>query len=119
MRVPEIENLVQQFINEDEIVLDSLLVHFAEIRPSNAIDKTMQKLKDQRCIRIDLGDGDNVNVVSLDVEEGRAAESRDGRANVGGGEDVDAKDIGNGSFEVVSVQTRDENLALLIEDEDS
>ena len=53
------------------------------------------------------------------MEKRRASERGDRGTNIGGGKDVDSKDIGNGTFKVVSVESRDEDLTLLIEDKDS
>ena len=79
----------------------------------------MQKLKHHRRIGIDLCHSNNINIISLDMEERRGPERRDRRPDVRRGKDVDPEDIGDGPFEVVAVQPRDQNLAFLVEDEDA
>ena len=61
---------IQQLINKNKIILNALLIHLPKISPSNPIHKPIQKLKDQRGISVDLRHSDNINIVSLDVEEG-------------------------------------------------
>lgn len=113
------EYTIQQLINQDKIILDALLIHLPKIRPSNPIDQPIQKLKHKRRIRIDLCDGNNVDVLAFDVEECGGAKGCDWRPDVGGGEDLDAEDVGDGALQVMAVQPRDQHFAFLVEDEDA
>lgn len=55
----------------------------------------------------------------LDMAEGGRAQGQDGRADLGIGDDLDAKDVGQTRTAVVAKGTEDEILAFLVEDEDS
>ena len=115
----EWEDAIKQLVDKHKVVLHALLVQLAKVRAANAVDKAVEELEDTGGVGVDLCDGDNVDVVALDVEEGGGAERRDGRADVGRGQDLDAEDVGDRALEVVAVQPRDQHLALLVEDEDA
>lgn len=109
---------IQELINEDEIVLDSLLIEFAKVTATK-LDQAVEKLEDERSIGVALGDGHQVDILMLDMAEGGASQGQDGRANLGVGDDLDSKDIGETWAAVVSKGAKDEVFALLIEYEDS
>ena len=48
-----------------------------------ATDEPVQELEDDCCVGIALRDGDNVDILVLDMAEGRRAQSQYGRANLG------------------------------------
>ena len=109
---------VQQFVNKDKVVLDSFLVELAKIAPTE-LDQPVEKLKDQGGIGVALGNGNQVDVLVLDMAEGGAAEGQDGRPDLGVGNDLDAEDVGEAGAAIVAKGAEDEVLALLVEDEDS
>jgi hypothetical protein len=83
------------------------------------LDQAVQKLKDQSGIGVALCDGDDEDVLVLDMAECGGTESQDGRADQRVGDDLDAEDIGETRAAVVAEGAKDEVLALLIEDEDT
>lgn len=116
--VSKVEDLVQQLVYQDKVVLDSLLVKLAKVCLSQAY-QTVQKLKDECGIGIALGDGDQVDILVLDMAEGGGAQGEDGRADLGIGNDLDAEDVGKSRAAVVAECAKYEVLTLLVEDEDS
>lgn len=107
---------IQELVNQDEIVLDGLLVELAKVATAE-LDQAIKELEDERSVRVALGDGDNVDVLVLDMAERGAAEGEDGRADLGVADDLDAEDIGEARAAVVAKRAEDKVLALLVEDE--
>lgn len=66
--IPKVEQLVQQFVYDDEIVAYALLFDFLEILVHDAHD-LVQKHEDQHDVGVFLGRGHDVQVVTLDVRE--------------------------------------------------
>jgi hypothetical protein len=118
LRVPKIQNLIQQLIDQYEVVLYSLLVEFAEVSLSQS-NQTIQKFKDQRRIGIALCYGDQIDVLVFDMAKGGGAKGENGRAHLRVGDDLYTEDIGKSRAAVVTEGAKDEVLTLLIEDEDS
>ena len=69
---------IQQLIYEHKVVLHCLLVEFAKVALPKA-DKPVQELEDDCSIGIAFRDGRNVDILVLDMAEGGAAESEQGR----------------------------------------
>ena len=113
-----IRRTIEQLINEDKVVLDSLLVELGKVGATQ-LDQTIQKLKDQSSIGVALCDGNNEDVLVLDMAEGGRTKSQDGGADQRVGNDLDAEDIGESRAAVVAEGAKDEVLALLVEDEDA
>lgn len=109
---------VEQLVDEHEVVLNGLLVELAKVAPPQ-LDEAVEELEDQGGIGVALGDGDEVDVLVLDVAEGGAAEGEDGRPDLGVRDDLDAEDVGETGPAVVPKGAEDEVLALLVEDEDA
>ena len=69
MRVAIIHHLIEQFIHNDEVVADGLLLYILEVAFED-VDEGVEEGEDQDCVVILLGDGDEVEVVVLvEVEE--------------------------------------------------
>jgi hypothetical protein len=109
---------VEKLVNKDEVVLNSLLIELPKVAPPQ-LDEAVEELEDQGGIGIALGDGDEVDVLMLDMAEGGAAEGQDGRTNLRVRDDLDAENIGEARSAVVPEGTEDEVLALLIEDQNA
>lgn len=118
LRVPEVENLVQQLIHQHKVVLHSLLIELAKVGLAQA-HEPIEELKDQGGIRVTLGHRHEVDVLVLDMAEGGRAKCEDGRAHLGVGNDLYAEDVGEARAAVVAEGAKDEILTLLIEYEDS
>lgn len=69
MRVPKVEDLIQQLVDQHKVVFDSLLVEFAKISLPQAY-QAVQELEDEGGIGIALGDGDQIYIFVLDMAEG-------------------------------------------------
>lgn len=93
---------VQEFVNKNKVVLDCLLVEFAEITSAN-VDNAVTEFKDEGCIGVPTAHSNNVKVLVANVEEGSRAEGDDGRAHVCVGNDLDAKYISNRSSIVINI----------------
>lgn len=118
MGVSKVENLVEQLIDKDKVVLDSLLIELAKVGLAQP-DKAVKKLKDKGGIGVALGDSYQIDVLVLDMAKGGGAQGQDGGADLCIGNDLDAEDIGQAWAAVVAESAKDEVLALLIEDEDA
>lgn len=116
--IAEVDNLVEQLVNKDEVVLDGLLVKLAKVAATQ-LDQAVQEFEDKSSIGIALGDGHQIDVLVLDMAEGGAAESENGRADLGVADDLDSEDVGESGAAVVSEGAKDQVLAFLVEDEDS
>ena len=106
---------IQQLVNKHKVVLDGLLIELPKI-PSPQPNQPIQEFKHQRSIGIALGDSDQVDVLMLDMAEGRGAESEDGGADLGVGDDLNAEDVGEAGAAVVAEGAEDEVFAFLVED---
>lgn len=106
LRVAEVDDLVEKFVDEDEVVLDGLLVELAKVSATQ-LDQTVQEFEDERSIGIALGDGHQVDVLVLDMAECRTAEGQNGRANLSVADDLDSEDIGESRATVVSEGSKD------------
>lgn len=116
--VAKVDDLVEQLVDEDKVVLDGLLVELAEVAAAE-LDQAVEELEDEGGIGVALCDGDQVDVLVLDMAEGGAAQGQDGRAHLRVADDLDAEDIGEAGAAVVAKGAEDEVLALLVEDEDA
>lgn len=105
---------VQEFVYQDKVVLDGLLVKLAKVALTE-LDKPVEELEYQGSIGIALCDGNEVNILVLDVAKGGAAERQDRGADLGIGDDLDAKDISEARAAVISEGAKYQVLALLIE----
>lgn len=84
---------IEQFVNQDEIVLHGLLVELAEIALAQH-NQPVEELEDQRGIGIALGHSYQIDVFVLDMAKGRRAQGQDRRAHLGIGDDLNAEDVG-------------------------
>lgn len=109
---------IEQLIDKHEVVLNSLLIKLAKVAPAEA-NQAVQKLKDESGIGIALGDGDQVDVLVLDMAEGGASEGEDRRPDLGVRDHLNPEDVGQAGSAVVAEGAEDEVLALLVEDEDA
>ena len=117
MGVPKVQNLVQQLIYEHKVVLYGLLVEFAKVRLAQS-HQSIQEFEDERRIGIALRYRNQVDVFMLDMAKGGRAKRKDGRAYLGVGDDLDSEDVGKSRAAIIAEGTKNEILALLIEDED-
>jgi len=109
---------VQQLVHQHKVVLDGLLVELAKV-PLAQHDQAVQELEDERGVGIALGDGDQVDVLVLDMAEGGRAQGQDRGAHLGVGDDLDAEDVREARAAVTAERAEDEVLPLLVEDEDA
>jgi hypothetical protein len=112
------KHTIQQLINQDKVVLHSLLVELAKVTAAQ-LDQAVEKLEDEGGIGVALGDSNQVDILVLDMAKGGAAKGQDGRADLGVADDLDAEDIGKARTAVVAKRPEDQVLALLVEDEDA
>lgn len=66
--IPEIHQLIQQFVNDDEVVPDALLLQLLEVLDEHLND-LMQEDENEGDICVLLGGGNDIQVVVLDVHE--------------------------------------------------
>lgn len=109
---------IEQLVDQDKVVLNGLLVELGKVGATQ-LDQAVQELEDQSGIGVALCDGDNEDVLMLDMAECGGPKSQDGRADQRVGDDLDAEDIGESWAAVVAEGAKDEVLALLVEDEDT
>lgn len=89
-RVPK--RTIQELIDQHEIVLYGLFVKLPKVTPPQP-HQPVEELEHQRCIGIALGHRHQVDVLVLDMAEGRRTEGEDWRADLGVGDDLDAENI--------------------------
>jgi hypothetical protein len=118
LRVPKVEDLVEQLVHQHKVVLDSLLVELPKVRLSES-HQPVQKLKHQRGIRIALRHRHQVDVLVLDMAEGGGAEGENGRAYLGIRYHLNAEHVGEARAAVVAEGAKYKILALLVEYQDS
>lgn len=93
LRVAKIEDLIEQFVDEDEVVFDSFFVEFAKVGFAEG-DETVEEFEDEGRVGIGFGYRDDVDVFVLDVREGGGPEGEDWGADLGVGDYLDAEDVG-------------------------
>ena len=86
LRVPKVQQLVQQLVDEHKVVLHVLLGDLAEVGLHD-VAHLEQELKDHGGVHVLLGDGRQPDVGALDVEEGGAGDVGHGRADLLAGVD--------------------------------
>jgi hypothetical protein len=118
LRVPKVQNFIEQLIHQHKVVLNSFLVEFAKVRLPQP-NHPVYELENQRRIRIALGDSDQVDVLVLNMAERRGAEREDRRAHLCIRYYLDSEDVGEAGAAVVAEGAKDEVFALLIEYEDA
>ena len=119
LRVPEVEQLVEELVDEDEVVLHVLLADLSKVG-GHDVAHLEQELEDHGGVDILLGDGGEPDVGALDVEEGGARDVGDGGADLLPRVDhVDAEGVDSVAADVVAVDARDEHLALVVVDEET
>jgi hypothetical protein len=116
--VAKVQDLVKQLIDQHEVVLDGLLVELAKVGLAQR-NQTIYKLEDQSGIGVALGNGNQVDILVLDMAEGGGAEGEDGRAHLGIRYNLDAEDVGEARAAVIAEGAENQILALLIENEDA
>ena len=106
---------IKQLVNQDKVVLDSLLVKLSKVAATQ-LDQAIEELEDESGIGVALGDGDEVDVFVLDMAEGGAAERQDGRSDLRIADDLDPEHVGESRSAIVAECPEDQVLAFLIED---
>lgn len=105
---------IEELVNQYEVVLNGFFVEFPEIALAQH-NQPVEELKDQGGIGIALGHGYQVDVLVLDMAEGRRTQGQDRRADLRIGDDLDAEDVGKARAAVAAEGAKYEVLALLIE----
>lgn len=108
---------IEQLVNQYEVVLNGFFVEFPEVALAQH-NQPVEELEDQGGIGIALGHGYQVDVLVLDMAEGRRAQGQDRRADLRIGDDLDAEDVGKARAAVATEGAKYEVLALLIEHKD-
>lgn len=105
---------VEQLVDQHEIVLDGFFVEFPKIAlPQH--NEPVEELEDQCGIGIAFGNSYQVDILMLDMAEGRRAQGQDRRAYLRIGDDLDPEDVGKARAAVAAEGAKYEVLALLIE----
>jgi hypothetical protein len=97
---------VEQLIDQDKVILDSFLIKLAKVTLTK-LNQPVEKLKDKSSIGVALCDGNQVNVLVLDMAKGGASKGEDGRSNLSVGDDLNTKDVCETRTTVVSEGTED------------
>lgn len=114
LRVPEVQDLVQQLVDEHEVVLDILLVDLAEVRLHH-LREPDEELEHHGAVDVLLGDRGQPDVGSADVEERRARDVGDGRADLlARVYHVHAERVHRVAADIVAVHARYQHLALVV-----
>ena len=108
LRVAEVEDLVQKFVDEHEVILHVLLADLAEVRLHD-FDHLREKLEDHAGVDVLLGDGAQPDVRAFGVEEARASDVHHREARLlPGVNDIDTKGVDRISTDVVAIDTLQE-----------
>jgi len=118
LRVPKVENLVEQLVHQHEVVLDGFFIELAKVCLSQP-HQSVEKLKHEGRIGIALRHRHQVYVFVLDMAERRRAEREDGRPDLCVGYYLDAEDVGEPWAAIIPEGAEYEVFALLVEYQDS
>lgn len=114
LRVPEVQYLVQQLVDEHEVVLDVLLVDLAEVRLHH-LREPDEELEHHGAVDVLLGDRGQPDVRAAYVEERRARDVGDRRADLlARVYHVHAERVHGVPADVVAVHARYQHLALVV-----
>jgi len=114
LRIAKVEYLVEQLVDEHKVVFDVLLVDLAEIRLHD-LREPYEELEYHGTVDVLLGDRGQPDVGPADVEERRARNVGDRRADLlAGVYDVHAERVHGVSADVVAVHSRYQHLTLVV-----
>jgi len=114
LRIPKVEYLVEQLVDEHKVVLDVLLVDLAEVRLHD-LREPYEKLEYHGTVDVLLSDGGQPNVGPADVKERSARDVGDRRADLlARVYDVHAERVHGVAADVIAVHPRYQHFALVV-----